>query len=147
MTRLKDSFLKANINLKLDVAKDLPQVEGKSTLEDLFYHLIINSYYGMSQRRPRDLQIKVSKIKNEKTPIEINITDTGGDLTKKIGAGRLDLSNLYSPERAPVGGIDFFLAYLIAEDHHGTFDIQSNQSIGTIFIVRLPLRQPRENQG
>lgn len=145
LAKLKDSFAKAKINLKLDIAKDLPQVEGKSTFSDLFYHLLINSYYGMSQREPRDLEIKLSKIKDEERPVEIKITDTGGDLTKEIGQGRLDLSNIYSPERAPLGGINFFLAYLITEAHHGTFDIQSNKGLGTIFIIHLPLQQPKEN--
>ena len=147
LAKQKNSFSKENISLKLDIAQNLPQIEAKSIFEDLFYHLIINSYYGMSKRKQRNLEIKVSKIKDEERPIEIRLTDTGGDLTKEIGVGRLNLSNLYSPERAPLGGIDFFLAYLIAEDHHGTFDIQSNKDIGTTFIIKLPLHQPKENHG
>jgi signal transduction histidine kinase len=146
LSNLKDTFLQAHISLKFDINKDLPPIEAKSTFEDLFYHLVINSYYGMSQREPRDLEIKINKVKDKQRPIEIRITDTGGDLTKEMGEGQIDLSNMYSPERAPLGGIDFFLAYLITEDHHGTFEIKSNRGIGTTFIIRLPLQQPRENE-
>lgn len=137
--------IKAQLLLSLEkvqiiknIPQDLPNIKGKATLPDLFFHLLTNSCYSMDQKGGQ-LTITVRKL--DQDYLEIEITDTGGDITKPMERGP-DFGGRWFTERTQLGGLNLFLARHITTDNQGTFfDPQSNQGKGAIFTVKLPIKQ------
>ena len=49
----------------------------------------------------------------------------------------------------PVGtgtGLGLAISYGLIKKHHGTIDVTSTPGEGTLFLIRLPLRQPGSNK-
>lgn len=78
-------------------------------------------------------------------PLEIVVTDTGGDMVKMMQKEAISSGGEYFPERSNIGGINFFLARRIIDDHQGELQVSTNpppgpdELPGAIFTIRLPL--------
>jgi len=143
LSRAKEELPSAKVEISVDIASDLLQVQGWLTFSDLFFNLIMNSYYAMDARGGGKLKIKAKRIKDETRPIEVQVSDTGGYLSEVMKKGTA-FGGEESPERSGVGGINFFLAKLITNDHAATLEVIDNKEGGATFVVRLPLVQPQE---
>jgi signal transduction histidine kinase len=43
-------------------------------------------------------------------------------------------------------GLGLAISYGLIKKHHGTIDVTSTPGEGTLFLIRLPLRQPGSNK-
>jgi signal transduction histidine kinase len=146
IAQLKPKFEKIKAKINTYIPNNLPQLETYPSFKYLFSNILHNSYYALAQRKTRLLDIKVSQTQDSRSPIEIVISDTGGDLLKVMDKQELSSGGEYFPERATVGGINYFLAKHIVDDHQGILKISTNTATeerGTIFTIRLPLKQPK----
>lgn len=150
LSKLKSKFEEKKIKISSKIADNLPRIEAYPSFKNLFFNLFTNSYYALSQRKLRRLEIKVTLVKNPSRPLEIIIKDTGGDMLKVMEEHAQSSGGEYFPERANIGGINFFLAKHIIEDHKGELLVSANptkdpaEEDGTTFTIRLPLVQKRK---
>lgn len=116
-------------------------MKGKSTLPDIFKHLVTNACYGMENYDTAKSGGKLTlsaEVNNEKNEVRIVQADSGTDLTNQKRSRMLAGGKLFA-QQGKLGGINFFLAGRMIADHKGFLDIQSNEGKGTRFVVRLPL--------
>jgi len=148
LLHLKSKFYSIKAKITSNIAEDLPKIETYPSFQYLFPNLLMNCYFALSQRQTRLLNIQARASKDSQRPIEIVVTDTGGDMVEAMKETTFSSGGKYFPERSKIGGIYFFLANHIIEDHNGELIVETNTSTkekGTIFIIKLPLRQPRED--
>ena len=147
LIELKAKFASISAKITTNIPQDLPKIETYPSFKYLFSNILRNSYYALAQRKTRLLNIKICQSKDSQRPIEIVITDTGGDMAKAMKEETFSSGGEYFPERANVGGINYFLAKHIIEDHKGKLLVSTNSAVGpdgqkgTIFTIRLPLTQ------
>jgi signal transduction histidine kinase len=109
---------------------------GSKTWPDIFKHLLVNSCYSM-ENIGGSISYNAT-VDRESHLLELTQADTGRDLSTLLEkSARLYVNSF--PERGKVGGLNLFLAKKIITDHHGTFEIASNDRKGTKFVVKLPL--------
>src|SRR6185312_15485027 len=75
--------------------------------------------------------------------IEIEVGDTGCGIDPAIR------ENVFDPffTTKPIGkgtGLGLSMSYGVVKEHCGTIDFESTPGQGTRFVVRLPLKPPRE---
>lgn len=122
------------INLKENLVSDLPKIYVNENLSSVFDYILEAAIVSMEDKPQKELFISIKLIKDKKL-IEIIFQDTGGDVTQD------KLYHGVAPERGPVGGIYYFIARRIIFDHQGTWQIESNNNIGTRIIVNLPINK------
>jgi len=140
VTHFSQRFKDAGIILTKQIQPNLPTIQVKETFDDLFKNILANCYFALTDQ-PReqkliDIQIKLS---DDKTTIEIKVSDTGPDMTK-ITSYTAEKDSPFK-ERGKLGGVNLFLAYLITNDHKGKLTFESYEKGGTTFIVNIPITQ------
>jgi len=141
ITSFKERFKEANIKCIKNIPSDLPLIQAKETFDELFINVLANSYFSLidkPENEERLIEIDAFLF-NDK--IEIKIADTGRDITK---TGYSVIKESLFKERAKVGGINLFLAYLITHEHKGKLTLEPNEKGGTTFIIDIPLNQEGE---
>ena len=147
---LKPKFAALDVKITTDIADNLPSIETYPTFYYLFGNIFTNSYYALKGRKTRLLDIKAYQTKDPQRPIEIVITDTGGDLLSRMDKEALSSGGDQTPERSTIGGINYFIAKHIVDDHQGELIVSTNpppgpdEPPGTVFTIRLPLTQRRK---
>ena len=145
---LKPKFAALDVKIATEIADNLPSIETYPTFYYLFGNIFTNSYYALKGRKTRLLDIKAYQTKDPQRPIEIVIKDTGGDLLSRMDEEALSSGGDQTPERSTIGGINYFIAKHIIEDHQGELIISTNpppdpdEPPGTVFTIKLPLKQP-----
>lgn len=114
------------------------KIKGGETLTDLLKHTMMNSCCSFKMEQGGGQISFSTKTDKDNNTIEIIQSDTGDDLTQQINDHKTMGGELFA-ERGKLGGINLFIARRIIKDHNGTLDIESNESKGTRFIIRLPL--------
>ncbi|MFC1699833.1 GAF domain-containing protein [Candidatus Omnitrophota bacterium] len=147
--KVKPKLIKIDAKISTDISNSLPKIVTRPSFNYLLPNLLLNSYYALAARKKRFLDIKAYQTENSQRPIEIKITDTGGDLLKMMQKETLSSGGEYFPERSNVGGINYFLAKHIVDDHNGELEVDTNppanpnEEPGTIFTIKLPLTQAK----
>jgi sensor histidine kinase regulating citrate/malate metabolism len=107
----------------------------------LFINVIANCYYNLIfERKPSDnrfIEAEVS-LSEDKTAIQIKISDTGPDMTR---SGYQKDKDSPFRERGKIGGVNLGLAHFITHDHNGKLTVESYEKGGTTFIINLPVAQ------
>ena len=138
MNVLSQLSKKKNINIKLDIDKDIPCINGNS---GWFKQMLINLIDNSIKYTKEDGDIKVSAHFDEQN-IYINVSDTG------IGIGKEHLDRLferfYRVDKArtrEVGGTGLGLAIVkhIVLSFGGNISVKSQMDKGTSFFITLPL--------
>jgi signal transduction histidine kinase len=140
ITSFKDILKQNKIELIRNFPPSLPKLTANPNLPNAFRYVITGAIDAM-ESDGGTLTI-CAQVIDEGRLLEIQFSDTADDVTQ---SAFLTSYGLISPERGKVGGIKYFLARRIVNDHHGTFDIQSNQGKGTTFVMRLPLASPKKH--
>jgi len=121
------------IELKKDLASDLPPVVGnKSLLQQVFSNMILNACNAM----PGGGTLTVTTRAAQTKVVEIQFADTGSGIPPE------HLSKIFDPffTTMPVGkgiGLGLSISYSIIQQHHGTIGVVSQVGQGTIFTIRL----------
>jgi signal transduction histidine kinase len=130
---------------KLEYSK-LPSVEGAMVLiYQLFYNLVNNSL--KFSKDGVDPYIKVSSSivqKNGKDYAQINVEDNGIGF-EQDQAQRIfnTFERLNSKDRYEGTGLGLSLCKRIAQRHGGSIEAHGREEQGAIFIVELPVKQPK----
>lgn len=149
LLELKEKLASINVKITSNISDNLPEIETYPSFQYLFSNLLLNCYYALSQRKPRLLDIKAYQAKDPQRPIEIVIKDTGRNILEVMKKDVPSSGGKEFPERANLGGINYFLAKHIIEDHQGKLIVTTNPTAGpdgqkgTVFTIKLPLTQTK----
>jgi len=132
------------VKYKADVVRDfgeLPEVEClPSQLNQVFMNLLVNAAQAMPDGRRGTITVRT---RAEPDAVHLQFADDG------CGIPSDSLKRIFDPffTTKPVGkgtGLGLSLSYGIVERHHGSIWAESELGHGTLFHVRLPLRQPTQ---
>ncbi|MCB9357887.1 MAG: hypothetical protein H6506_04505 [Calditrichaeota bacterium] len=125
---------KRGIELKSEIAQDLPTIRGEITeLEQVFINLILNAM----DATPRGGRIVISAARSDST-VQIKVEDNGSGIPNEIQSKIFD--PFFTTKDVGAGtGLGLAITYRLVEDHAGTISVKSTPGQGTEFIVSLPV--------
>lgn len=142
---VKNSLKLNNIELKKDLQRDLPQVQGDpGKFQQVFLNIIINAIHAM--KGGGTLTITTRSIDNEN--IEIRFSDTGHGIAPEHRNRIFD--PLFTTKKVGEGtGLGLSVSYGIITQHGGkiTFETKTKEESpnpGTTFIITLPVSSQKE---
>ncbi|MGA9290935.1 MAG: ATP-binding protein, partial [Anaerobacillus sp.] len=124
--------LSSNLN---ELTQPLDVMIDSGQLKQVFLNLIKNSMEAIRHAEREKGSICLSVYKRLQT-VDIHIQDNG------IGMDTMTLSKLFQPfftTKKKGTGLGLFLCKQIIQNHRGTIQVSSAPSIGTTFIVQLPI--------
>lgn len=139
------NILSSSIKNKIEIIKDYGDF-GKiecypDQLNQVFMNLISNAVQAMPEEKitSKEAKLWISTIKEEDNII-IAIKDNALGIPKEL------LTRIFDPfyTTKPVGqgtGLGLSITYGIIEKHDGKIEVQSEENIGTTFIITLPAHQ------
>lgn len=113
----------------------------RNWIRKIFWNLFVNSIDAM----PRGGKILI-RVKRPKTPlrndaIEITISDTGDGIPPEI------IKKIFEPffttKKSKGTGLGLSIVHRIVDNHGGIIDVKSRRNKGTIFTIRLPIKNKR----
>jgi two-component system NtrC family sensor kinase len=131
---VKDQAMFHGIEVKTDLAEDLPEVVGdKARLEDAFLNLFINAAHAMNGKGTLTISARLSRDNS----VRISVSDTGKGIDKE------HLPHIFEPffttkEPGQGTGLGLSIVYGIIRKHNGFIDAESEPRKGTTFIIFLP---------
>ncbi len=130
----------AEISLTVDVEKNLPRIEcDASQIQQMVLALAVNAV----EATPPGGQVTIAARVDEPDEwVRIEVRDTGRGIPPE------HLAEIFEPffttKEGEAGvGLGLPVVYGITSRHHGAINVESTVGSGTVFIVRLPVRQPR----
>ncbi len=135
---LLDSQLrKKRIEVKLDLAEDLPEVVfDEHQIQQVFVNLLLNGLEAMSDGGGIRIKSTLGKDHKKRRNLALHIMDTGG------GIPPFNLSKIFDPffTTKPEGtGLGLSIVHKILEQHHAAIDVVSEENRGTTFILSFPI--------
>ena len=137
-----------NISMILDLPKKLMPVQAdRESLQQILIHLLQNA--GAATPFEGTVSLKVQTKNEEKTEyILIQVSDTGGGIPAKE-LPRV-FTRLYRADNVLIQGVGdtgvgLSITKTLTEAHHGRIWVESQQGIGSIFSVLLPINGGIEN--
>ncbi len=144
----------SNIILEEEYARDLPAVTvDADQMKQVFINLIKNAFDAMPRGgtlmiktsvRPQNEPFTVAPLRDAGLPlsrdvIEIKIKDTG------IGISKENIKKIFDPfftTKEEMGtGLGLAVSYGIIERHSGRIEVFSENGEGTLFVIRLPVKE------
>lgn len=123
-----------NINVRLDISKDLPFVNVVSNqIQQVFFNLILNAMESMENGG--ELKIKARKAKDN---IEIEFTDSGPGVPEEI---RENIFEPFNSSRTEGTGLGLSVSYGILTAHGGNLELISTNGKGASFRVVIPIKE------
>jgi two-component system NtrC family sensor kinase len=136
-TRLISSQLPAGVEIYTEIPEDLDIYADAQKLQEVLLTLLLNA----SQAMPNGVgRITITAAEDRRAKqVEILVKDTG------IGIPENNLPHIFDPffSTKEVGygtGLGLSVAHGIIEQHQGTLSVASKVGEGSIFTIRLPLR-------
>ena len=131
-----------NIEIVRELDGELPEIMADpNQLQQVFMNIILNGADAMSVGGGV-LAVGTSTIKDNGEPewIEIVFEDEGRGIPED------DLGRIFDPffttkEVGKGTGLGLSVTYGIVQKHHGTIEVHSEESKGTTFIIRLPVKE------
>ena len=121
-----------NIKISLIEREDVPNALGDSeVLRSVFNNLFINAAQAM-EKDGGNLNITLSTAEDS---VKIVVKDTGGGIPKE------NLEKIFEPyfsTKETGTGLGLAIVKRIVDDHNGKIEVESEENIGTTFIVELP---------
>lgn len=119
-------------------ANDVPKVYvDRNWIRKVFWNLFVNSIDAMP--RGGKIFIRVRKPKSsDKNEIEIVIADTGLGIPPEII--RKIFEPFFTTKKSKGTGLGLSIVHRIVDNHGGVIDVRSKQNKGTIFTLRLPIK-------
>jgi signal transduction histidine kinase len=132
---IESADLPNDIQIDVNCAEDIPDVESNSLLVDIFVELLTNARKAMQDRQEKKLCIRTrTEAREEGMWVTVEITDSG------CGIPPEKMAHLWGMFQLSRGGLGFGLWWLrtFIERQGGTIDCQSQLDRGSVFTVRLP---------
>jgi two-component system NtrC family sensor kinase len=136
---LKYQLEKNEIAIYIELAKDLPEIEGsQQQIEQIIINLILNARdaLDLSNKAKKEMTITTAYHENE---VQLTVKDNG------IGIEKNRLSEIFHPfhttkETEKGTGLGLSVSFGIAKAHRGTLKVSSTINTGSTFTLRLPLQ-------
>jgi histidine kinase len=130
------------IEVEKRLAADLPPILGNANrLEQVFINLLINARDAIEAKSEENGRITAKKItlrtRRSKKNVVIEVKDTGTGIPKSL------LDKIYEPffTTKQVGkgtGLGLSISYGIVQDYEGTIRVETEEKVGSNFIVQFP---------
>ena len=127
-----------NIRLNRSVQEDLPFLEGDvNQLQQCLINIIFNAMDAMPQGGELGIN---GHLNADGSSVLITVKDTGTGISQK------DLPHIFEPfyttKQEGFGvGLGLSTVYGIIERHRGTIEVDSKESVGTTFTIKLPVEK------
>ena len=140
-------ILSGDVSGRIEVGR-LPTVEGDPVqMRQLFQNLIGNGLKFHRKDAPPIVRVEGALERNgtAEAVCRIEVSDNGIGFDEKY-ADRIfaPFERLHTRERFAGTGMGLAICRRIVERHHGTIEARSRKDEGSTFVVRLPVRQPRD---
>jgi signal transduction histidine kinase len=132
LTLASDELSTRNVTLESRIASN-PLVANVDA--DLLKQAVINVIQNGAQAMPDGGRLSVVLEEQKKNAI-LRIADEGVGIPDEI---RDKIFDLYFTTKSEGSGIGLAMTYRILQLHHGSVEVQNNESRGTEFILRIPL--------
>lgn len=129
-----------DLKYKAQVVKtfgEIPQIECiPSELNQVFMNILLNAGQAIAERGIVTVSSSV-----DGDHVVVAIGDDGAGMPEEV------LPRIFDPffTTKPVGtgtGLGLAISYGLVKKHHGTIDVTSTPGEGTLFLIRLPIKQP-----
>lgn len=139
-----------NIEIKLDLAQDLPQVWGDADLiKQVILNVVVNAQQAIEDRGTIRVESRLAAAPGgsgeQPSPmVEIAISDTG------CGIPEANMQRIFDPffTSKAVGkgtGLGLSVSHGIVKAHGGKILVESTVGVGTTFRIQLPIQSPFGN--
>ncbi|MGG4236853.1 PAS domain S-box protein [Bacillus safensis] len=127
-----------NVQMHLNVLDEIPLIYcEQNQLKQVFINILKNAIEVM----PRKGNVYVSIQRKGEEHIVISLRDEGcgmaEDKLKRLG------EPFYTTKERGTG-LGLMVSYKIIEEHQGTIEVESEEGVGTVFHLTLPLRQQKQ---
>ncbi|MDM5319649.1 PAS domain S-box protein [Bacillus altitudinis] len=127
-----------NVQMHLNVMDEIPLIYcEQNQLKQVFINILKNAIEVM----PRKGNVYVSIQRKGEDHIVISLRDEGcgmaEDKLKRLG------EPFYTTKERGTG-LGLMVSYKIIEEHQGTIEVESEEGVGTVFHLTLPLRQKKQ---
>ncbi|MEI4791133.1 PAS domain S-box protein [Bacillus sp. FJAT-53060] len=127
-----------NVQMHLNVLDEIPLIYcEQNQLKQVFINILKNAIEVMPQKG----NVYVSIQRKGDEHIVISLRDEGCGMTEDK-LKRLGEPFYTTKERGT--GLGLMVSYKIIEEHQGTIEVESEEGVGTVFHLTLPLRQQRQ---
>jgi two-component system NtrC family sensor kinase len=130
-----------NIRIEKNLDRSLPLIElDKSKIQQVFSNLAINACEAMPEG---GALVVASRLSRDGTHAEVVFTDTG------VGIPRDNIPKLFDPfftTKSFGTGLGLAVSYGIVRQRGGTILVRSEVGKGSVFTVRIPLVEPKEEK-
>jgi len=135
--RLAQSTLrKSDVNIKLNLADDLPDIEGNlQSIEQILLNITINAIHAVNHKRG-EIEIKTG-LRIKDGMVYIRITDNGRGISPAI-ADKIFLPFVTDKQSEGGTGLGLSVTYSLVKAHDGEIDFETSRDRGTSFSVYLP---------
>lgn len=134
-----------NIAVRKKLAPDLPLISGDpNRLEQVFINLLINARDAVAEKRERlgrtDTEERITlRTSLRGSRVRVEVADTGTGIAPAL------LDKIFEPffTTKEVGrgtGLGLSISYGIVQDHRGTLRVETEQEMGSTFILEFPVQ-------
>jgi signal transduction histidine kinase len=125
-----------NITKKLELQEDLPPVYvDPKQIQQVFLNLILNAVQAMQDHGVLSITSMLVEKKGA-TWIRVGIADTGPGIPQQV------LGKIFTPfftTKAQGTGLGLAICHKLVTQHNGTIDVVSQDGMGTVFTIELPV--------
>ena len=138
MTIVDHQLTLHGMKLEKELAPNLPDIMGNGNqIQQVLMNLMINAQQAM-EGNPGTVRISTSLIDSDR--IEVRVGDTGPGMPVEIREKIFE--PFFTTKAAGKGtGLGLSVSYGIVKDHMGDIRVESEQGIGTTFIITLPVNR------
>jgi len=135
--RLAQSTLrKSDVNIKLKLADDLPDIEGNlQSIEQIILNITINAIHALNHSRG-EIEITTG-LRIKDGMVYIRITDNGRGISPAI-ADKIFLPFVTDKQSEGGTGLGLSVTYSLVKAHEGEIDFETSRDQGTSFNIYLP---------
>jgi signal transduction histidine kinase len=135
--RLAQSTLrKSDVNIKLKLADDLPDIEGNlQSIEQIILNITINAIHALNHDRG-EIEITTG-LRIKDGMVYIRITDNGRGISPAI-ADKIFLPFVTDKQSEGGTGLGLSVTYSLVKAHDGEIDFETSRDRGTSFNIYLP---------
>jgi len=131
---MKDELIKNNINIFIDIEKDVTIHGLINEFKHLFLNLLSNSIDSFNEKDIKERNVHInSYIKDEK--IYITFEDNAGGIPEHV-IREIFKPNITTKEEGKGTGIGLYMCSQIVQKHHGKIKVH-NENMGAIFTITL----------
>ena len=142
MRLAKTTLKKASVHVNLELAQDLPRIEGNlQSIEQIILNIIINAVQALDHGKGK-IKIKTG-FQAKDGRVYINIKDNGKGIASSL-ADKIFLPFVTDKQNEGGTGLGLSVTYSLVKAHQGEIDFETRAGQGTSFTVFLPTILNRE---